>query len=173
MFPRSLYTNNNCHHEVSIRNSSLNHVYPCHHQPNLRHFFRLLNRNKKTETAETVEVSKSKRRGLLGNLGLKKKSKEQAKKEEEKPEEHVEEHAEETAPEPVEETKPLEPEEEDARELEAAKEEEPVEEPVEDPAPVEELKEEINEIIEEREQPVMECATPKEATSTGFLCGCL
>jgi hypothetical protein len=137
--------------------------------------FRLLNRNKKSaETAETVDITVVKRRGILGHLGLKKKAKDQAKEEDKTEEPVVEEHAEEAAPSPapVEETKPLEPEAEDAREVDEPKEEEPAQE---ESAPAEEIKEEDEIVakVEEREQPIDATSTPKEATSTGFLCGCL
>jgi hypothetical protein len=137
----------------------------------IHRFRRLLNRNKKTvETVENV-TGQVKRRGILGNLGLKKKSKEQTK-EEQKPEEPVEEHADEVAPSPTpvaEESKPLEPEEEEARELDEPIEEEPAVEST----PVEDAIDGIVAAVDDREQPVDESSTPVGATSTGFLCGCL
>ena len=110
---------------------------------------------KKDDAEVSTTTAKVPRAGVLGKMGLKKKSK-VVVTEEPKPE-PVEEPVKEEAPaeEPVAEEPAEEPVEE--------REEEPAEEPAEETPeePVEEPAEEV----EEREQ-------PDEPVSTGFLCGC-
>ena len=146
---------------------------------------RLLNKSKKTE--ETVETTLVKRRGILGKIGLKKKEK-VAKNDEPIAEDAAEEtpvvenvvsthsaHAEEAH---TEEAKPLEPEAE-KKDEEPTEERDIVEPKEEESAPIEEEPKEAaaepfeeTEVIEEREQPE-QSATPRDAPSTGFLCGCI
>jgi hypothetical protein len=158
-----------------------------------------MNRNKKAAAAEdeTIKTEFVKRRGILGKLGMKKKSKSPVEMGEEKPEH--EETAEETTPvgeeaAPAEEeptSEPLEPEaekkdeeepaDEDKEEDEAADERDNAndDEAVPEEPIVEEQSAHVDVApdaddraeIEEREQP--EPTTPRTAQSTGFLCGCL
>lgn len=158
-----------------------------------------MNRSKKAEDETVVKTGLAKRRGLLGKLGLKKKTKSPVTAAEDKAEEDTVEETEpiqeEAAPAEAEPTsEPLEPEaekedeeeptDEDKEENDAPVEDRDEDSPVEGVAVTEEPKVEeqtadeeftaaIDELadIEEREQP--DPITPRTVHGTGFLCGCL
>ena len=125
---------------------------------------------RKKAAADDAEVetttTKVPRKGVLGKMGLKKKSKIAVTKDEPEPAP-----VEEPAPAPVEEEPVVEEAPMDAPEEEPVTEE-AVEEREEEPA--EEPAEESPEEPAEAEEEVVEREQPEEATpSTGFLCGCV
>jgi hypothetical protein len=155
--------------------------------------FRFLSKNKKTTEEATMASGQTKqRRGLLGKLGMKKKSKKEQPKEEPMPnpvrvekkpeempvvEEQPQEENEATEEEPQAEAEPLEPPMEDAEGEKAEEEDAPEErgEPkeVEEPTEAEAQSTLVSDDAEARELPEEAPSTPTNAQSMGFLCGCI